>query len=329
MATSKCSAPADISEKNVSGTCDLKCDYHFMYATAMSTVKHEESYLEMSYTETTPSVFFNSEGYKVDASRLYCPSLHSYDGSNADAELIIVHSSLSGAQTLMVCVPVRAATVAKSALDGVVEAAVGGAARVGETATVGALRLTGLIPHGVPLYSYTGTTPWLPCEQTTVNYVVFRDSPAPISAASLAALQKLVRPSSVQPLAVPLFVNKKGAQPGGGGGMAEGGGDLTFDCQPVSSSDASGDASGGGGGGGGESKGGGGKGGGMSSETQKKLVVAAMVVAGFLIFLGLCYWASRNTQGAQGTPAVAMSKKTAVATKTPVSNKLWETDDDL
>ena len=242
----KCSAPSDISDKNVAGKCDKKCEYFYSYASNVTTVTHRVTYLWLKQTETTPAVFFNGEGYSTSGARLYCPSLHTYDGAQADAELLIEHTSLSGADTLLVCVPVRAAMLSKSALDDVVAAAAKDASSIEETATVGSLSLGTFIPSapGATMYSYTGTTPWLPCENTVVNYLVFKNTAScsvAIGSAALATLQKLVNPTLARlpVVAAKLFTSTTGAQPGGGGGGGGGNldGDVYMDCQPVSASD--------------------------------------------------------------------------------------------
>ena len=50
---------------------------------------------------------YNAIGYDVQEIRLYIPSLHSYNNSKTDGEFIIIHSSNTGSNPLLVCIPIK------------------------------------------------------------------------------------------------------------------------------------------------------------------------------------------------------------------------------
>ena len=108
MSCPNATAPINISLANVSGKCDLKCDYKFTYTTSSCVATNRGNYISLSYdNQTTSPVLYNSVGYNVQELRLYTPSLHSYSGSKTDAELIVIHNSPSGLKPLLVCIPIK------------------------------------------------------------------------------------------------------------------------------------------------------------------------------------------------------------------------------
>ena len=108
-----CTAPIDINHTELS--CTLKCAYSFNYTDTGIVLSNENDYLKMSYEQppssssTNSQVTYNSKDYNVDSIRLYHPSLHTYGGVQADAELIIIHKVTSGNNSippLYVCIPI-------------------------------------------------------------------------------------------------------------------------------------------------------------------------------------------------------------------------------
>ena len=115
MSCSQATAPIDISRSGSDGTCELKCEYSFSYNNSDTSVTNNGDYLELTYDQASVApVKFNDSSYRVDSIRIYQPSLHTFDGNNADAEIVIKHSGDSG--NLLVCVPViKSSSVTKSA----------------------------------------------------------------------------------------------------------------------------------------------------------------------------------------------------------------------
>ena len=88
MSCSNSTAPINITT-NYKSTCDRLCKFNYDYPQSSCSVLNNGSYLKISYeNSSTPSVIFNNVEMSVDEIRLYRPSLHQYNGNNADAELL-------------------------------------------------------------------------------------------------------------------------------------------------------------------------------------------------------------------------------------------------
>jgi hypothetical protein len=56
----------DISKKNVSGKCDLKCAYNFQYPESNTTAKNQDVLINLSYDNSkSPPVTYNTQKYTV------------------------------------------------------------------------------------------------------------------------------------------------------------------------------------------------------------------------------------------------------------------------
>jgi carbonic anhydrase len=167
-------APINITS-TPNGTCELKCDYKFDYKSSNITLSNKTNYVQLSYDmASSPQVIYNSDNYQVREVRLYVPSIHRYNGSTADAELIIVHSSNS--KNLIVSVPVRSSSVKGKTsrfLDQVADYVTKFAPNAGDQTSMGnaTWNLNDFVPEK-KFYSYSGTAPYSPCVDG-FDYVVF------------------------------------------------------------------------------------------------------------------------------------------------------------
>ena len=238
MSCPNATAPINISLANVSGKCDLKCDYKFTYTTSSCVATNRGNYISLSYdNQTTSPVLYNSVGYNVQELRLYTPSLHSYSGSKTDAELIVIHNSPSGLKPLLVCIPIKvsnASSVSSNLFRTLLNTMSSSAPSEGESTTVNFdnYNLNYLVPRK-PYFSYTATEPYQPCS-TTVDYIVFGPalSALDINLGSFKIMKKVIKENEYDVKKGPLlFYNGKGPGQGGAGGD-----DIYIDCQPVGSS---------------------------------------------------------------------------------------------
>ena len=116
MACSTSNSPVDISPANlVAGpdseysVCAEKCAYRYDYPDSTCNVTNEGEYLKIRYTRgNSAPVHYNSFALEVEELRLYTPSLHTYDGQHAAAELVIVHRGAG--QALLACIPIVTST---------------------------------------------------------------------------------------------------------------------------------------------------------------------------------------------------------------------------
>ena len=97
----------DITPRNAAGTCDLKCAYTFDYPTSSSTLSNKGIFIGLSYDAATMSpVTYNQAPYSVAQIQIYAPSLHTFGGVAAAAEIMIIHTPQKGGDNLYVCIPV-------------------------------------------------------------------------------------------------------------------------------------------------------------------------------------------------------------------------------
>ena len=238
MSCPNSTAPIDISLSKITGKCDLKCSYRFHYSNSSCVATNRGDYISISYDKSSsPPVLYNATGYNVQEIRLYTPSLHSYNNSKTDGELIVVHTSNTGAVPLLVCIPIKSNnTSSDSALffNTLIDTVASSAPSEGESTTVNVSKfnLDFLVPKK-PFFSYSATEPYQPCSEN-VDYIVFATLQASLDMMpdTLTTLQTIIQSNPYDIKTGPsLFYNEKGA------GQGSAGDDIYIDCQPVGSSE--------------------------------------------------------------------------------------------
>ena len=239
MSCTTATAPIDINLSSIKDTCYHKCSFHFHYSNSSCVATNRGDYISIAYDKSSsPPVFYNSLGYDVQEIRLYIPSLHSYNNTKTDAELIVIHNAKTGSSPLLVCVPVKSnntssasATFFKKLVDTVASSA----PSEGESTTVDApkFNLNWMVPKK-PYFSYTATEPYQPCSTYLVDYIVY----APLQASlditpdTLKSLQNIIKTNGYDiKKGASLFYNEKGPTEGAGDG------EIYIDCQPVDASE--------------------------------------------------------------------------------------------
>jgi carbonic anhydrase len=239
MSCPNATAPIDISISKITGKCDLKCSYSFRYNNSSCVATNRGDYISISYDKSSsPPVTYNASGYDVQEIRLYSPSLHSYNGTKTDGELVIVHTSNTGSIPLLVCIPIKSnntQSISALFLKKLIDTVSSSAPSEGESTTVNIpkFNLTPFVPRK-PFFSYTATEPYQPCSEN-VDYIVFAPLQGSLDILS-DTLTKLVSIIQSNPYDIKsgpnLFLNEKGPRSGD-----DGGGEIYIDCQPVGSSD--------------------------------------------------------------------------------------------
>ena len=97
----------DIKLSKVTGKCDEKCMFKYKYNTSPTCiVTNNTTNFSLSYDKSSTSpVTFNNNDYQVESIYLYFHSVHYFNGSYSEGEIIITHKSISGGEYLMVCLP--------------------------------------------------------------------------------------------------------------------------------------------------------------------------------------------------------------------------------
>jgi carbonic anhydrase len=182
-----CSAPIDIPTKtrvnSIAGTFNCIYDANMLASSAVSLSK-DLSHLSIKCTSNNKSKvsFYNAGIYTPYEIRIYKPSLHTYNGVPADAELLIMHSSVSsnssiGSDGLIVSVPVSVGGKKNAGLNAIIQSAntlnAGTAAINSSVPISSAVDANDFIPSK-PFYVYNGTLPYDSCGGN-YYYAVFTD----------------------------------------------------------------------------------------------------------------------------------------------------------
>ena len=221
----------NISPQSISGTCKLKCAYSFNYQVSNTTVTNYGTSLNLTYeTAQTPPVTYNNGKYNVSNITIYSPSLHTFNGSKAGAEIAITHSPPNGGNSLTVCVPINttgSTTEGSKILNEIISAVSNGAPAQGENVSQGISEFT--LNDIIPM------THFLTYENsqnggTVIAYAI--QNAISITPNSLTLLQKSISPSSITiPSGPLLFLNPTGPTNGTPSG------DIYIDCQPTNTSE--------------------------------------------------------------------------------------------
>lgn len=238
MSCPEATAPIDISRESVVGKCDLKCEFSFHYNDSSCVATNRGDYISLSYdTSSSPPVTYNSASYDVKEVRIYSPSLHSFNGTKADGEFIIIHNSASGSNPLFVCIPVKSSNtgeVSSKHLTIIVQTLASNAPAEDEKTTVAISKfnLNAFVPRK-PFFSYTATEPFQPCSSGKNDYIVYNsDSAIGVAERVIWALQKIISENTYDIKPSPgLFFNEKGPTNGPGSDQ------IYIDCQPVGESE--------------------------------------------------------------------------------------------
>jgi len=240
MSCSNSNSPVDIQFSKISGKCDMKCDYKFNYSSSSCIATHQSSFISLSYDSSSVSpVIYNSIKYNVSKVKLYSPSLHTFAGNQAAAELVIEHTSTQGTNPLYVCVPISKRDVnsdVSSVLNKIINGVSQNAPSDGETTTISIdnFNLNTFVPFK-PFFSYTANNFSVPCDQK-VDFIVFNitnNESINIKQDDLTKLTELIGPSGINSVdGTPYFLNPKGP-----GIPGDGGDDIYIDCKPIDKSE--------------------------------------------------------------------------------------------
>jgi len=238
MSCPNATAPIDVGLQNITGKCDLKCDYSFSYSNSSCIATNRGDYLALSYdSSTVPPVLYNAVGYNVTQVRLYTPSLHAYSGNKTDGELIIVHQSNAGTKPLLVCIPIKinnSTSPSSSLFRTLINTVAKNAPADGDHTQVNLTKynLSEIVPHK-PFFTYSATEPYQPCT-TNVDYIVFDplNFSLDIDSNIYDKLQTIIKNNPYNIKTGPnLFYNEKGPSIGDGTDQ------IYIDCQPVGESE--------------------------------------------------------------------------------------------
>ena len=221
--------PARKSETK--GDCSGKCNLSFKYQASACTVTNKGYYLSLGYEHNDSQVVYNNSNYKVENIRLYTPSINKFNGSRADAELVVLHKNNRN-EYLAVCVPIKKDNTSNPSsilLNQIISATPVQRNKISNVSVTN-YSLNHFIPKA-PFFSHVGPLPW-DLTIRNVNYVIFDTSVsiAKIDNRTFKLLTQLINEKdfTVSKL-TNLYYNKKGSTNIGGGKDKE----IFIDCQRV------------------------------------------------------------------------------------------------
>ena len=218
----------DISKKNISGKCDLKCAYNFNYQESNTTAKNQGVLINLTYDNSkTPPVTYNTQKYTVAQIIISSPSLHLFNGATTDAEIIIIHTPVKGGSELFVSIPIKSSSESSDAsylLKEIIDVTGTNAPSQGESTnlSISGFTLNKIVPNK-PYYSYT--------DNQNNDWIVFGILEAiPLNSDTISTLQKIIKPYPLPMIGGKLFFNTSGPN------STKVGDGIYISCKPTGSS---------------------------------------------------------------------------------------------
>jgi hypothetical protein len=219
----------NISPQNISGNCDLKCSYNFKYSESNTTAKNNEVMITLTYDNSNiPPVLYNNEKYTVSQIIITSPSIHTFNGASAAAEILIQHTPVAGGPTLIVGIPIISSSESSTAsnlITEIIQSVSTNAPSKGDSTNlnISGFTLQNIVPEK-PFFTYTANdnTEWI---VFGIMYAI------PLSSATLTTLSQIIKPFPLPTPGNKLFINKSG--PNSSGRMGDG---IYISCQPTGSS---------------------------------------------------------------------------------------------
>lgn len=230
-----CDKPVNIKETGQ--VCKEECSYQYNYNPNSSViVKNKGDCLELK-VDGNNTVKFNGYTVELDQSdiqggaavKIFQPSIHLFNGQQADGEIIISHSGSNN--TVLVCIPIIVKDGAGKSNNFFaqilphINLAEGNPES--QNINVSKWSLNDIMPTG-DFYFYNGALPYKPCIKNInkrINIIVFgKKSAATINNADYKLLQSLIEPITYSQLEMlnaiaskePLIIMNKEEEDGGG-----------------------------------------------------------------------------------------------------------------
>jgi hypothetical protein len=233
MSNNSANSPININPQSITGKCDLKCAYNFDYPTTSLVAKNEGFLISFKAdNQTSTPVIFNNNKYVVDKFVLVSPSLHLFNETKMNAELIIIHTSQTGGSNLTVCIPIKQSSDSNDAsnlLTELIQMVSTNTPSSGETSNLNISNFTldSIVPKK-PFYNYINTN------SEIGNCIVFGSAFAiPLSNTILTTLTSIIKPLNLNMIGDGnLFFNSSG--PNLSNSSNDG---IYISCKPTGSSE--------------------------------------------------------------------------------------------
>ena len=213
-------------------------DFYYDYGISSCSITNKKTYLEINCFDGINKVGSGLTGdLYVSSVRLYKPSLNSYNGAKADAELIITHSG--GGKNLYVCVPITSTTASGGSTDWFNQIIPFSPPKPNgsKSINVSNFTLNDVIPKATFIIYEGGTFEW-GCSKSDIMLLFNLDSAININYKNLNTLGNITEKASYNILEAPDYLksNKKGtlAGPGKISGSQK---SSTLTCTPITDQD--------------------------------------------------------------------------------------------
>ena len=234
MSTPICNAPINIpSPSDPSITkCDTRCSYTYNYLSSDCNASVKTNYISLSYKAfSTSQAKYNGNDYWVEDIRIYYPSIHKYNGSTADAEMVMIHNSIVG-KKIAVCAPIVQSSLVNKGSEKL--SFLMNLLKDTTNTTIPDFYSLNIFLDHKPFYTYDGTF-FSDCAQN-ISYIVYRPSDFQINITSDAftQLKKITKTHTygiIQNTSALLFYNSSGSKPISSGDQ------IYIDCQPINKSE--------------------------------------------------------------------------------------------
>ena len=218
----------NISTKNISGKCDLKCAYNFDYPESNSTAKNNDVMINLTHDNSSiPPVTYNTKKYTVSNIYITCPSLHIFNDKQVNAEFFIEHVPVKGGQNLHVGIPIISSSESSTAsnlITQIIQSVSTNAPSNGESTNlnISGFTLQNIVPSK-PFFNYTNTN--------NENWIVFpMEDAIPLNSNTLTTLSQIIKPYQLSMTGSELFFNSNG--PNSNKNSSE----IYISCNPTGSS---------------------------------------------------------------------------------------------
>ena len=225
----------------VNQPCSSKCNFEYNYGLSRCSVTNQTTYLDIQCFDGNNTIKSDmiSGSLLVEGVRLYAPSLNTYDGFHADAELIITHTG--GGRTLYVCIPVVSSEKAGASAKWFSQFIQFAPTKKGSGATVGVNVNNFTLNHVIPQAAFTiyenGTFSWN-CAKDNVIILFNKNVAVNMKSRDYSALtNRITKASFSKGTPKYLTFNSKGTS--AGPGKKSGGKGKTMTCKPITYPDGS------------------------------------------------------------------------------------------
>lgn len=234
-------APINLST-GITQQCSSKCNLEYNYGLSSCSVTNKNTYLDILAYDGNNTINSDMVGQSLTVTgvRMYAPSLNSYNGFKADAELIITHTG--GGKTLYICIPV--VTSEKEGLSAkwfsqVMPFLAGLKKNDSNSINVSNFTLNDVIPKAAFTIYENGTFDFGGCAEDNIIILFHKNVAINMKSKDYRALTKIIVPSSYAPNQSPpknLQINSVGTTSGPGkkSGGAQG---RPMTCTPINNAD--------------------------------------------------------------------------------------------